>query len=173
MKNLDRAITPFEKNLEVWKQLWIVVEKSEILFQIVDGRNPLYFYCNDLDNYIKEVDNNKKSILIINKADLMSKEIRKSWLEYFEEKNIKIIFFSALEELNKMDSNENIILNNNDNKINDSEEENKYKILNRNELIKFILTETQNLPKQNNYHIIGFIGYPNVGIFNNKCFNEK
>ena len=163
MKNLDRAITPFEKNLEVWKQLWIVVEKSEILFQIVDGRNPLYFYCNDLDNYIKEVDNNKKSILIINKADLMSKEIRKSWLEYFEEKNIKIIFFSALEELNKMDSNENIILDNNNNKINDSEEENKYKILNRNELIKFILTETQNLPKQNNYHIIGFIGYPNVG----------
>ena len=62
-----------------------------------------------------------------------------------------------------MDSNENIILNNNNNKINDSEEENKYKILNRNELIKFILTETQNLPKQNNYHIIGFIGYPNIG----------
>ena len=156
MKNLDRAITPFEKNLEVWKQLWIVVEKSEILFQIVDGRNPLYFYCKDLDNYIKEVDCNKKTVLIINKADLMSREIRKNWLEYFEEKNIKIIFFSALEELNKIDSNEN------DNK-NTNSEENKYKILNRNELIKFILTETQNLPKQNNFHIIGFIGYPNVG----------
>lgn len=25
------AITPFEKNLEVWKQLWRVIEKSDLL----------------------------------------------------------------------------------------------------------------------------------------------
>jgi large subunit GTPase 1 len=29
--NVKMAITPFEKNIEVWKQLWRVIEKSDIL----------------------------------------------------------------------------------------------------------------------------------------------
>jgi ribosome biogenesis GTPase A len=37
------SVTPFEKNLEVWKQLWRVVERSDLLIQIVDARNPLLY----------------------------------------------------------------------------------------------------------------------------------
>jgi large subunit GTPase 1 len=37
------GITPFERNIEVWRQLWRVVEKSEIVVQIVDARNPLLY----------------------------------------------------------------------------------------------------------------------------------
>merc|ERR1712232_1401815 len=37
------SITPFEKNLEVWRQLWRVVERSDVVFQVVDARNPLLF----------------------------------------------------------------------------------------------------------------------------------
>jgi len=29
--NVKLAITPFEKNLEVWKQLWRVIERSDLL----------------------------------------------------------------------------------------------------------------------------------------------
>jgi large subunit GTPase 1 len=29
--NVKLAITPFEKNVEVWKQLWRVIEKSDVL----------------------------------------------------------------------------------------------------------------------------------------------
>ena len=29
--NVKLAITPFEKNIEVWKQLWRVIEKSDML----------------------------------------------------------------------------------------------------------------------------------------------
>ena len=32
---IDRTMTPFEKNLEVWKQLWRVVEKADIVVQIL------------------------------------------------------------------------------------------------------------------------------------------
>lgn len=28
-------ITPYEKNIEMWRQLWRVVEKSDILVQVV------------------------------------------------------------------------------------------------------------------------------------------
>jgi large subunit GTPase 1 len=50
--NVTLAITPFEKNIEMWKQLWRVIEKSDLLLQIVDARNPYFFYCPDLEKYI-------------------------------------------------------------------------------------------------------------------------
>merc|ERR1711865_421216 len=46
------VLSPFEKNLEVWKQLWRVVERSHIIIQIVDARNPLFFRCPDLEKYV-------------------------------------------------------------------------------------------------------------------------
>ena len=168
MKNINMTITPFEKNFEVWKQLWIVVDKCQILFQIVDGRNPLYFHCPDLDSYIKQVDSNKESVLIVNKADLMSEEIRKNWADYFKTNNMKYIFFSALDELNKFENSEN------ETEIKEEEKNDKdeYKIYNRIDLLKFIKNETSKLKIENqniqnkknpNTKLIGFIGYPNVG----------
>ena len=168
MKNINMSITPFEKNFEVWKQLWIVVDKCQILFQIVDGRNPLYFHCPDLDSYIKQVDPNKESVLIVNKADLMSEEIRKNWADYFKTNNMKYIFFSALDELNKFENNEN------ETEIKEDEKKDKeeYKIYNRIDLLKYIKNETSKLKIENsnnqnkknpNTKLIGFIGYPNVG----------
>jgi large subunit GTPase 1 len=35
-------LTPFEKNLDVWRQLWRAIERSDILIQIVDARDPLF-----------------------------------------------------------------------------------------------------------------------------------
>lgn len=36
-------ITPFERNIEVWRQLWRVLERSHVVVQIVDARNPLLY----------------------------------------------------------------------------------------------------------------------------------
>jgi len=110
-KNINMIITPFEKNIEVWRQLWLVVEKCQILIQIVDGRNPMFFRCLDLEQYIKDTDLNKDYILLVNKADLMSKEIRKMWADYFRENGINYAFFSALEEGIKLEEEEERVKN--------------------------------------------------------------
>lgn len=98
LKNEKLVITPYEKNISVWRQLWITIEKCQVLCQIVDARNPLFFRSSDLENYIKEVDSKKDYLLLINKADLLSEELRISWAEYFMKKGINFIFFSALIE---------------------------------------------------------------------------
>lgn len=72
----ELTVTPFEKNLEVWRQLWRVVERSDLVVQIVDARNPLFFYCRDLESYVKEVDPTKKCMLLVNKADLLTNQQR-------------------------------------------------------------------------------------------------
>lgn len=45
-------LTPFERNIEVWRQLWRVLERSHLVVQIVDARNPLSFRCEDLEKYV-------------------------------------------------------------------------------------------------------------------------
>lgn len=73
--NMTLAITPFEKNLDVWRQLWRVIERADVLLQIVDARNPYFFYSQDLEQYIKDVDKNKgkkQFLLLINKADYLT-----------------------------------------------------------------------------------------------------
>jgi large subunit GTPase 1 len=96
--NVKLAITPFEKNIEVWKQLWRVIEKSDLLLQIVDARIPHFFYSEDLEKYISEVDKSKQFILCINKADYLSPELIEHWNQYFIEKGVTHIFISAKKE---------------------------------------------------------------------------
>ena len=79
-------LTPFERNLEVWRQLWRVIERSHLVVQIVDARNPLKFRCEDLEAYVKDVEGaegeqgtgsgKRKSLLLINKADLLTSKQR-------------------------------------------------------------------------------------------------
>ncbi len=94
-KNHDLLLTPFERNLEVWRQLWRVIERSDLIVQIVDARNPLLFRSIDLENYVKELNSDKKNLLLVNKADLLSLKQRKAWAEYFIKHNIAYAFFSA------------------------------------------------------------------------------
>jgi large subunit GTPase 1 len=93
----ELVLTPYEKNLEFWRQLWRVIERSDVVIQIVDSRNPLLFRCEDLEKYVKEVDANKQNVLLLNKADFLTDEQRRIWAEYFDNQKIKIAFFSALE----------------------------------------------------------------------------
>lgn len=76
-------MTPFERNVELWRQLWRVLERSHLVVQIVDARNPLGFRCVDLDKYVSEIGDDspdaavpgqgkRKSLLLINKADLLT-----------------------------------------------------------------------------------------------------
>lgn len=102
-ENNDLLMTPFERNIEVWRQLWRVIERSDIIVQIVDARNPLLFRSEDLENYVKAVDAKKENLLLINKADMMSTKQRKAWGKYLREAGIAYKFFSAqlAKELNE------------------------------------------------------------------------
>lgn len=91
----DLLMTPFERNIEVWRQLWRVIERSDLVVQIVDARNPLLFRSEDLEKYVKEVDSKKNNLLLVNKADMMTPSQREAWADYFENSGINYKFFSA------------------------------------------------------------------------------
>ncbi len=57
----------FEQNLEVWRQLWRVCERSDIILLIMDARYPLFHFPPALYHYITQ-DLKKPLLLVLNKV---------------------------------------------------------------------------------------------------------
>lgn len=99
-------LTPFERNLDFWRQLWRVIERSDVVVQIVDARNPLLFRCPDLEKYVQEVSSHKVNMLLLNKADLLTREQRRIWAQHFQKEGIRAVFWSALVEAQRLEAEE-------------------------------------------------------------------
>ncbi|KAG7346964.1 HSR1-like GTP-binding protein [Nitzschia inconspicua] len=98
------GVTPFEKNIEIWRQLWRVLERCSCIVQIVDARNPLFYLSKDLKAYTTQ-ELGKPMLLLINKSDYLSPAQRQAWHDYFSDPDNEWehVFFSAHEEQHRLD----------------------------------------------------------------------
>ncbi|KAI9791954.1 MAG: hypothetical protein M1816_003223 [Peltula sp. TS41687] len=158
----ELLMTPFERNLEVWRQLWRVLERSDLVVQIVDARNPLLFRSEDLEKYVTAVDSRKKNLLLVNKADMMTLEQRRAWAKYFKKQNINFQFFSAsmAKERNDAQSMEE---ERSDEEVDGVAEE--MVIANQVDGMSNTLSQSASQESEDNSKKIqvGLVGYPNVG----------
>lgn len=138
-------MTPFEKNLEVWRQLWRVVERSDVVVQIVDARNPLLYYCEDLYRYVTQ-EMGRSHLLLLNKADLLSQQMITRWETYFKSRKLDVLFFSAF----KASVNEF---------MDDS------RVVGVQQLVNIFHRYECKAPQthENQRLVVGMCGYPNVG----------
>ncbi|ODN00695.1 Large subunit GTPase 1 [Orchesella cincta] len=188
MANLQNKqdITPFERNLEVWRQLWRVLERSDIVVQIVDARNPLLYRSEDLEAYVTEL--GKRNVILLNKADFLTEKQREYWADYFEGVNLPYAFYSAAKANEKLtaktvtEEDESEHSDSDDEEDDDTEDENendqaraggdhndqenihpaansRTTVFEREGLITFLKSfkQTQEL------FSVGLVGYPNVG----------
>ncbi|XP_050428713.1 large subunit GTPase 1 homolog isoform X2 [Adelges cooleyi] len=121
----ELILTPYEKNLDFWRQLWRVVERSDVLVQIVDARNPLLFYCDDLEKYAKEVDKMKTNLLLLNKSDLLTVAQRKYWAKYFDSRGVSVAFYSAKQSEETIEEGNEEAEEQSEKKVEDEVEENE------------------------------------------------
>ncbi|KAJ3548870.1 hypothetical protein NMY22_g1105 [Coprinellus aureogranulatus] len=80
--------TIFERNLEVWRQLWRVTEISQILLILVDSRCPSLHFPPSVAGYLK----NQKIILVLTKVDITGPERTEAWKSYLREQYPDIPF---------------------------------------------------------------------------------
>lgn len=178
-ENKKLVLTPFEKNLDIWRQLWRVVERSDLLVMVVDSRDPLFYRCPDLEAYAKEVDVHKNTLLLVNKADLLPASVREKWAEYFRAHDILFIFWSAKAATAVLEGK----------KLGSSQADNMAsadnpdtKIYGRDELLARLQSEAEaivdmrrssgsskssddnaSVSSSSSHVVVGFVGYPNVG----------
>ncbi|CAJ0581733.1 unnamed protein product, partial [Mesorhabditis spiculigera] len=154
------TLTPFERNPEMWKELWRVVERSDLVVQIVDARNPLLFRSKDLESYVKEVDPAKKNVLLVNKSDLLPEEHVQEWADYFRDNDIDAIFWSATDEAEEAHSS--------------GDEQEPTSSSSANDQVCFfknkddLLAHFKSIGHLQGYSggkqfVVGMVGYPNVG----------
>uniref|UniRef100_A0A0D6QTU6 CP-type G domain-containing protein n=1 Tax=Araucaria cunninghamii TaxID=56994 RepID=A0A0D6QTU6_ARACU len=191
-ENEKLIVTPFEKNIDIWRQLWRVLERSDLVVTVVDARNPLFYRCPDLEAYVQEINSHKKTMLLVNKADLLPVHIRLKWAKYFHLQGILYLFWSAksasfaLEGKEQRENSENCVEYMEDSqKLGVSVED--IKIYGREELLNHLQKEAEAVstirkasletPPESDAScsnsrvlcaapgrvVVGFVGYPNVG----------
>ena len=181
------CVTPFEKNIEVWRQLWRVMEGSSCIILIVDARNPLFYISTDLLKYATE-ELDKPLLIIVNKSDYLSERQRRLWQdELCERRGLECVFFSAHIEQKKLDDtammrneaydDDKYVLDNesvdgeNDLKVTDdeipAEDNGLIRPLTRKELLEYLhdFSMENNCEQNKRYSRVqfGMVGFPNVG----------
>ncbi|KAF9654183.1 P-loop containing nucleoside triphosphate hydrolase protein [Thelephora ganbajun] len=82
---MPRAPTHFERNLEVWRQLWRVSEISQILLILLDSRCPFLHYPPSLASYLAGLPN-RKIILVLTKVDISGPDRANAWSDYLKKR---------------------------------------------------------------------------------------
>lgn len=173
-ENKKLVLTPFEKNLDIWRQLWRVVERSDLLVMVVDARDPLFYRCPDLEEYAREIDEHRRTLLLVNKADLLPYAVREKWAKYFRLHGILFVFWSAKAATAALEGK---MLGFPTEKQNGLQESDDTKLYGREELLARLQSEAEEIAMTRRKHspsvnisgnasksvVVGFVGYPNVG----------
>ena len=76
-------LSPFEHNLNVWRQLWRVLERSDLVLMVADVRNPLLYIPLTFYRYVTE-ECGKPLVVALTKCDLVSAAFLERWLAYLK-----------------------------------------------------------------------------------------
>ncbi|KAK6144165.1 hypothetical protein DH2020_020985 [Rehmannia glutinosa] len=177
-ENENLVLTPFEKNLDIWRQLWRVLERSDLLVMVVDARDPLFYRCPDLEAYAREIDEHKRTLLLVNKADLLPHSVRDKWAKYFHQHGILFVFWSAKAATATLEGkklNPSFGMQSSQHETSDADT----KIYGRDELLVRLQFEAEEIVSMRSKStsdngvvagnvpahsvVVGFVGYPNVG----------
>jgi ribosome biogenesis GTPase A len=103
-----KTLSYCELNLETWRQLWRVLELSDVVLVIADARFPTLMFPPSLFEYVTK-DLNKNVIILLNKIDLVDAAVVLAWKKYFEEKykSISVVLFTSCPSYNLRGGNVN------------------------------------------------------------------
>ncbi|KAM6995417.1 guanine nucleotide-binding protein-like 1 [Tautogolabrus adspersus] len=95
-RNPPGSLSHFEHNLETWRQLWRVLEMSDVILLIVDIRHPVLQFPPALYHYITG-ELQKQVVLVLNKADLCPPPLVIAWKHYMTSQfpNLHIVCFTS------------------------------------------------------------------------------
>lgn len=92
----DKKLSYFDLNLDTWRQLWRVLEMSEIVTIIVDVRQPQFHFPPALYEYIVK-DLKRTVIVVLNKIDLVPASLVIAWKSYLKDQypEVRVIPFAS------------------------------------------------------------------------------
>ncbi len=83
--------------LASWREISSAMDKTNLIMEITDARDPWTTRSKKLEEIARR--RGKKLILIINKSDLVPRQVLNQWIDLFEREGIKATYVSARERL--------------------------------------------------------------------------
>lgn len=78
-----------------------VVEASDVVLEVLDCRDPLGCRCPEVEKEVVEAGTNKRLILVLNKIDLVAKDVVQKWLKYLRNELPTVAFKASTQLQNK------------------------------------------------------------------------
>ena len=75
-----------------YKEFVRVVRASDVVVQVLDARDPLGCRCLDVERFVLRSNPNTKIVLLLNKIDLVPKEVTEKWLKYLRQELPTVAF---------------------------------------------------------------------------------
>ncbi|KAM7264766.1 hypothetical protein ACFE04_002449 [Oxalis oulophora] len=91
-KNRDNSDRAF------YKELAKVIEVSDVILEVLDARDPLGTRCVDMEKMVMKSGPDKRLLLVLNKIDLVPREIAEKWLKYLREEIPAVAFKCSTQE---------------------------------------------------------------------------
>lgn len=84
-----------------YKEFNKVVEASDVIIEVLDARDPMGCRCLNIEKAILSKHMNKKIILLLNKIDLIPREVVRQWLDYLRKEFPTVAFKSNTQKQSK------------------------------------------------------------------------
>lgn len=117
----------------VWGELYKVIDSSDVVVEVVDGRDPMGTRCLHVEQFLRKEKPHKHLILVLNKVDLVPTWVTKKWLTLLSQELPTVAFHASMQH----SFGKGTLIN--------------------------LLRQFAKLHKDRQQISVGFIGYPNVG----------
>ncbi|XP_061074728.1 guanine nucleotide-binding protein-like 3-like protein [Conger conger] len=103
MQNLEKHVN-FENEQSrkaYYREFKKVIERADVILEVLDARDPLGCRRPQVEQAVVQSGTNKKIVLVLNKIDLVSKEIVEKWIKYLRNEFPTVAFKASTQQQNR------------------------------------------------------------------------